>query len=240
VGRVETGFRHRFRTLLARVQPRRLEFGVELLMGRARERSLREGVTPLAALTRLYEETRVKVEKRVALMERCTVAPAVPAAGEGSDNKALRFACDAHLGALARWLRALGYEASWTEGIPDAQLVAEAQASGAVLITGDAGILDRRPVRTQAVRAIWVPSPLDPAEQLVMVVRDLGLERRTPRCMPCGGELRPVAKSDVADRIPPRTKAWKDEYFVCAACGRLFWKGTHWERIAARLQGIGQ
>ena len=24
---------------------------------------------------------------------------------------------------------------------------------------------------------------------------------------------------------------WKDEYFVCAGCDRLFWRGTHWERI---------
>ena len=41
VGRIEEGFRRRFRELLARVRPRRLEFGVELLIGRARERAQR-------------------------------------------------------------------------------------------------------------------------------------------------------------------------------------------------------
>jgi uncharacterized protein with PIN domain len=53
--------------------------------------------------------------------------------------------------------------------------------------------------------------------------------------MACGGPLRPVAKDSVAERIPPRTARWKDDYFVCERCGRLFWPGTHWERIAARI-----
>ena len=32
-------------------------------------------------------------------------------------DHALRFACDAMLGGLARWLRAAGYDATWQEGI---------------------------------------------------------------------------------------------------------------------------
>ncbi len=42
-------------------------------------------------------------------------------------------------------------------------------------------------------------------------------------------------KDDVRARIPPKTALWKDDYFVCAACDRLFWQGTHWERIAGTL-----
>lgn len=34
-----------------------------------------------------------------------------------------RFACDAMLGGLARWLRAAGYDASWQEGITDQELI---------------------------------------------------------------------------------------------------------------------
>jgi uncharacterized protein with PIN domain len=40
----------------------------------------------------------------------------------------------------------------------------------------------------------------------------------------------------VRPRIPPRTALWKDEYFVCAECDRLFWRGTHWERIERTLR----
>ena len=34
-----------------------------------------------------------------------------------------RFACDAMLGGLARWLRAAGYDACWQEGIDDGELI---------------------------------------------------------------------------------------------------------------------
>jgi hypothetical protein len=54
--------------------------------------------------------------------------------------------------------------------------------------------------------------------------------------MACGGTLVPTPKDVVRPRIPPRTALWKDEYFVCAGCGQLFWRGTHWERIEATLR----
>jgi uncharacterized protein with PIN domain len=68
-----------------------------------------------------------------------------------------------------------------------------------------------------------------------LVLRDLGLVPRAPRCMACGGVPEPAPKAAVAHRIPPRTAGWKDEYAVCSGCGRLLWEGTHWERIAARI-----
>jgi hypothetical protein len=228
--RIAEAYRERFRSLLARVRPKRLEFGVELLLGRARELARREAIPLTRALGRVYEQTRVRVEKRVALTAACALAPAEP---PGSDPP--RFVCDANLGALARWLRAAGYEAAWEGGIDDGRLVERARAEGALLLTGDVGILKRRAVSRGEVRAVFVPSTLGRIEQLGLVLRELSLPRRPPRCMACGGALRAVAKEAVRERIPPRTARWKDEYFACDACGRLFWEGTHWQRIVQRL-----
>jgi uncharacterized protein with PIN domain len=72
-------------------------------------------------------------------------------------------------------------------------------------------------------------------EQFAMLAKELGLELKSPRCMSCGGELSEVSKEQVLGRIPPRTARWKDEYFLCSVCGKLFWRGTHWERIESRL-----
>jgi uncharacterized protein with PIN domain len=145
------------------------------------------------------------------------------------------FLCDASLGGLARWLRAAGYEAEVTAHPGDA-LVRAARAAGRVLLTTDARLWDRRLIRDGVVEALWLPSGLDVVRQLAMVLRDLKLTRRDPRCMACGGRLDPVEKAAVAERIPPRTARWKDDYFVCGSCGRLMWQGTHWERIEARLR----
>jgi uncharacterized protein with PIN domain len=227
--RTEDGYREKFRALLARVRPKRLQFGVDLLMGRAEQLASREGVPLAEALARLYEFTRWRVQRRLDVTGACSME-ADAAAGVP------RFLCDGSLGGLARWLRAAGYEAEWLRDSAGDGLLAEAAARGSVLLTTDSQLWDRRAIRDGRVRAQWISCHLDPADQAGVVLRDLRLQLREPRCMSCGGPLAGVAKEDVRARIPPRTALWQDEYFECAGCGKLFWRGTHWERIAARLE----
>jgi len=232
--RLEAGYRDKFRTLLAKVRPRRLDFGADLLVRRAREMRIREGIPLGRALARVYEATRVRVEKRLAL----TMACALSGAPLGEDPVAPRFVCDASLGGLARWLRAAGYDAEWLEkGGPD-ELLRRARAGGATVLTTDSRMLERTAIRNGSIPSQWLPSDLPRIAQLKMLMRDLGLKPRTPRCMSCGGELRMVPKDEVADRIPPRTARWKDEYSICDGCGQLFWEGTHWERITRQLADL--
>jgi uncharacterized protein with PIN domain len=229
--RLEAGYREKFRTLLAKVRPKRLEFGADLLMRRARELRVREGIPLGRALSRVYDDTRKRVEKRLALTAACTLS----GRPLGDAGEAPQFVCDSSLGGLARWLRAAGYEAEWLETSGADELLRRAQAGGATVLTTDSRLLERALIRDGSVQAQWLPSDLSRTAQLRMLMRDLSLKVRTPRCMSCGGELRAVAKEDVAARIPPKTARWKDEYFVCSGCDRLFWQGTHWDRIARRL-----
>lgn len=152
------------------------------------------------------------------------------------DDQPPLFVCDAALGGLARWLRAAGQRALSVPDAPPTAALCEAARLGATLLTGDRRLLERRDVRAGHVRALCVPTTVPPDAQLVLVLRACGLALGTPRCMACGGELHPVTKDAVQARIPPRTARWKAEYWVCAACDRLFWQGTHWERIERRLR----
>jgi uncharacterized protein with PIN domain len=231
--RIEDGYRRRFRDLLALVRPRRLEFGVDLLLERARQRSAREGIALPRALALVYEFTRVRVERRLRVMGACALGSSV---GERFAATPPRFLCDSSLGGLARWLRAAGYEARQGAAGRGDRLVGEAAREGFVLLTSDSRLLDRRPLREGAALALWIPSAFSKREQLAMLMRDLGLQPRAARCMACGGELQPTPKEAVRSRIPPRTALWRDEYFLCAGCDRLFWRGTHWERISGALR----
>jgi uncharacterized protein with PIN domain len=47
-----------------------------------------------------------------------------------------------------------------------------------------------------------------------------------------------IEKEKARDRIPPKTYRWLDEYFVCKRCDKLFWHGTHWQKIEQRLQTL--
>src|SRR5437762_5110086 len=97
-----------------------------------------------------------------------------------------RFACDAMLGYLARWLRAAGYDVFWQEGIDDTELVRLARREGRFLLSCDTGIFRHRVVRDGTLPALQIPNGLGKREQLALVLRGLGLPLRQPRCMACG------------------------------------------------------
>lgn len=77
-------------------------------------------------------------------------------------------------------------------------------------------------VRTGEVPALWLPPLFDPREQLRRTLRHFNLPLREPRCMACGGQLVAVGKEEVQARVPPRTYRWKDEFFACGGCDRLY------------------
>jgi uncharacterized protein with PIN domain len=147
-----------------------------------------------------------------------------------------RFACDAMLGGLARWLRAAGYEASWNVSIADPDLVRLAQAEGRTLLSSDHGVFEFAVVRDGVLPSLFVPLRLSPEEQLAFVLARLALPLRQPRCMACGGSLIKLPRERAEGRVPPRSLAWAHAFCECSGCGRAFWHGRHWDRIAAQLR----
>jgi len=141
------------------------------------------------------------------------------------------FACDAMMKGLARWLRACGYDATWTYGIDDVELLRQAVREQRIVLTADSGILARRAVREGRPRALYLPNDLPPREQVRRTLREFALPLLPARCMACGGTMEPVDKESVRGEAPPRTFARVDHFQRCTRCGRLLWKGTHWDRI---------
>jgi uncharacterized protein len=147
-----------------------------------------------------------------------------------------RFLCDEGLGGLARWLRALGYEAIWKPGLEDAELLKWAEEENLFFLTTDSVLMEFKLLRDGLLSSLWVPPTLKKHEQLAYVREKLGLMSLGSRCMDCGGEFLKVPKEKVANRIPPKTLVWLDEYWECSRCSKLFWQGTHWERLRTALE----
>jgi len=220
MSRIRKACEARFRALLEQLASRRLDQGVQWLLAKAEQLAAREGIPPANALTRVYMSLL-----RQSARNRTRPAPAPS-----------KFLCDAGLGGLARWLRAVGYEAGWIHDIADAELLRAAQRGGAMILTTDSMLMERRLLRDGVIPALWLPPTLKMLEQLALVFQELRLTVRESRCMSCGGELRRVEKETMRDRIPLKTWRWVDEYFLCARCDKLFWHGTHWQKISRRLQ----
>ena len=131
---------------------------------------------------------------------------------------------------------AAGYEAFWQEGIDDWDLIRLAQRENRLLLSSDTGIFRIGIVRDGEVAVLFVPHGLGKREQLAFVLSRLRLDCRPPRCMACGGSLQEKPLAEVHGRVPQRTLEWVTQFFECVRCGRLFWPGSHWQKIATVLQ----
>lgn len=224
-----------FRALLWRVKAKALTAAVAALVDEVQPSAARQSSAD-DALRDVYERVRRDVinqlmtdrgPRRERLLQ--TSIPTLPPT-LGCD-----FHCDAGLGGLARWLRAAGYDAAFWPGIDDDELLRKLIGTSAILLTTDRRLMDRGVITSGAIAALLVPISLKKGEQFTFVREALELPLKPPRCMACGGRLIAVEKESVRDRIPPRTYPWRDDYYLCERCDRLFWKGTHWERIEVAL-----
>jgi uncharacterized protein with PIN domain len=222
MNRIRKAYEARFRTLLEAAGARRVDQGVQWLVAKAQRLSLQEGIPLANSLTHVCERLAVRHGLRR------------PAAAQ----PALRFFCDAGLGGLARWLRAAGYDTLWEAGIDDDELLRQGARESAVVLTTDSMLMERRVLRDGVIPALWMPPTLGVAAQLLLVFREFGLAVRDSRCMSCGGELRLAPKEALRERIPPRTYLWLDRFYVCNRCDKVFWHGTHWQRIRGQLEGL--
>ncbi len=147
-----------------------------------------------------------------------------------------RFLLDVHLARLARYLRLLGFDTTLDPALDDPELADLAVEEGRILLTRDRGLLKRGTV----VHGYWVRAT-DSRAQLAEVVASLDLARLArpfSRCMACNGRLAAAAKSDIARRLPPRTRLDHDDFQTCAACGRLYWRGSHFQHMRALVTEV--
>jgi hypothetical protein len=139
------------------------------------------------------------------------------------------FVLDGHLGRLAAYLRMLGFDTWYERNAQDPQLASVAAREKRLLLTRDVGLLKRNEVE----RGYWVRATA-PLAQLREVNDRCGLYpyiRPFTRCMGCNGDLQPIAKHEIADRLPPRVRETQTEFTRCVNCGRVFWPGSHYARM---------
>ena len=147
-----------------------------------------------------------------------------------------RFVLDVHLGRLARVLRLLGFNARRRNDLADEELASISTDEKRILLTRDRGVLKRaRVTHGYFVRAT------DRQGQVVEVLRrfDLfGAIAPFGRCLECNGVLEAVAKEEVEDRLPPRTRRDYHDFRQCPDCGRVYWQGSHFDRLAGVVEDI--
>jgi len=144
------------------------------------------------------------------------------------------FSVDEMLGSLAKWLRIMGYDAVYHRDQTDNQIVEFAREEGRFLLTRDRELA----VRAKG-RGLYIVDD-DVMQQLRQVSEEYGLilDESGTRCTLCNGRLEALGQDDVRGKIPEGALMSNSEFYRCVDCGKLYWKGTHWTDIRARLSSL--
>ena len=147
-----------------------------------------------------------------------------------------RFACDAMLGTLARWLRFAGFDVFFAPHLADAQLAQRARSEGRWLLTQDRKLAAAAGPRVLLLRGASVSQQVAELRQRLGVAADP--QRFFTRCSRCNGVLAEVAAQEVAGEVPPYVAAHAPRFVRCRGCGRVYWPGSHLPRIEATLRRL--
>ncbi|MFH1486849.1 MAG: Mut7-C RNAse domain-containing protein [Chloroflexota bacterium] len=151
-----------------------------------------------------------------------------------------RFIADVNVGKLAKWLRIAGYDVLLLKDASDTNLVNVALRQKRILLTRDRAILNRRVVANGSLNVVLVESE-SPAEQLRQVMTTLDPTTQPPtlsRCIRCNESLVEKSREEIAGLVPPFVLRTQECYMQCPACSRIYWRGTHWERMKRRLEEL--
>lgn len=147
-------------------------------------------------------------------------------------NRPLRnskFILDVHLGRLAKYLRAMGFDTLYRNDYPDNEVVEISNKERRIILTRDKGLLMRNAVQ----RGYWVRNTgvKDQAFEIMKKFDLFAVIHAFKRCMECNGLIEPVSKESIIHLLQSRTRQYYDEFFRCTGCQKVYWKGSHYGRM---------
>lgn len=147
-----------------------------------------------------------------------------------------RFVADINLGDIVKYMRALGYDVHFDPSLSNREIIKISKKENRIILTKSRQLLKFKEV----THGIFVrPGTLE--QQIRRIIDYLDIRHRImpfSRCLCCNGLLRSISKEIIADRIPPKTREFCDEYVHCESCDKIYWKGTHYLKMLKVLDRI--
>ena len=146
----------------------------------------------------------------------------------------IHFVADSHLGGLARLLRMAGFDTLYRNDYLDSAIAEIAGRERRILLTRDRDLLKQRGIS----HGCYVHA-LKPARQFAEIVARLKLARNFrpfTLCLECNAPVHSIKKLSIFRKLPPSINARHEYFTICDHCGRVFWEGSHWQRMRQLLE----
>ncbi len=150
-------------------------------------------------------------------------------------TETLRFCADVHLGKLARLLRMLGFDTVYKNDFSQEDLHKISVNEHRCLLSKSAYFIKFSDIDFYQIKSA------DPQQQLKEVINQFNLlNLLTPftRCLYCNQILERKDKQEVEPDLLPQTKKDFTEFWKCCSCNRIYWKGSHYERMTKQIEKL--
>jgi uncharacterized protein with PIN domain/sulfur carrier protein ThiS len=147
-----------------------------------------------------------------------------------------RFIADVHLGRLVRYLRMLGQDVYYKSNLNKEGVVKLSLDEQRTILTMDKNLLKRNEITHG-----YLVRNSDPEKQVIEIVKRFQLKNQLKeftRCLGCNSLLRRVEKGEIEFRLPQKVKENQNEFYICKNCDKIYWKGTHFDRMKSLIQKI--
>lgn len=149
-----------------------------------------------------------------------------------------RFILDAHLGKLAKYLRMLGFDTLYHNDFGDNEIIEIAAKDNRIILSRDKLLL-----KSKSTSPGYYVRATEKHEQLKEIVMKFNLYdqfKSFTRCMTCNTELVPRSREEVTGMVNEDTLQIFNEFFYCPVCDKVFWKGSHFERMENLILNISK
>lgn len=150
--------------------------------------------------------------------------------------RTIKFIVDVNLGKLAQKLRLLGFDTLFKNNYYDNDIVADSVKEKRIILTRDIGLL-----KHSAVTHGYFIRNDDPKKQLSEIIERLHLQNHFKpfsRCSVCNSKMFLVEKSKVKDLLHSDTFEMYDEFWQCTGCKKVYWEGSHYDRIVEWIESF--
>lgn len=147
-----------------------------------------------------------------------------------------RFVVDVNLGKLARLLRMLGFDTLYDNQFSDRAVAEISSREQRIVLTRDRRMLQARII----THGYWVRSQL-PEEQIREVIKRFDLFSQIApfrRCFECNGLIQGIDKTQIIERLQPKTRRYYEEFYICPDCEKIYWEGSHFDRLRPTVEAL--
>lgn len=135
---------------------------------------------------------------------------------------------------MCKWLRIMGYDVQYVgKDTEDGDIMRKCRQENLILLTRDYELYNR-------VNNSLFIDEINYPEQVASFVKKFppDEDKFFTRCPECNGILKNVNSREVSNKIPKGIVERFDTVSRCDNCGKFYWEGTHYAKIAKQIQKI--